>query len=172
MPVGANKVSSAQSLSFKVSPPPVGTVVTFNGTVSDIPDGWALADGQNSTVNLQGYFVEGTDSDSDVKTTEGEDTKEITTVPDHQHPDATWNDPGDGGSHKHEFGGYSSASSGDSFAGSKVINQAYPSGGTTFDVSASHDHNTANTTSSSGAGTATVENRPSYVNLHYIQRIE
>lgn len=172
MTIGATSKSRSRSLRFKVSPPPVSTVVTFNGTVSDIPDGWALADGQNGTVNLQGYFVEGTDTDSDVKTTEGEDTKEVTTLPNHTHPDATWNSE-DGPRHEHSSGENSSASSGDSFASDNTIKIAYPDGsGDTFDRSYSHSHSTDSTTSTAGSGSPTVENRPSYVEMHYIEKIE
>jgi len=173
MTVGAVAKSASQSLNFKSNAPPAGVVVAFNGTLSEIPEGWALADGQNGTVDLQGYFVEGTDTDDQVKTTEGEDTKQITTVPGHTHPDATWQDP-DSTDHQHDFGGISVKNSGDSSLGSNNnIKAAYPNGtGDTFSVSASHDHNTADTTSSSGSGNAVVENKPSYVELHFIQKIE
>ena len=39
---------------------PIDAIVMWNGTVSDIPDGWHLCDGSNGTFNITDSFVKGT----------------------------------------------------------------------------------------------------------------
>ena len=43
---------------------PVGIIVSWNGAISAIPDGWALCDGNNGTPDLRGLVLLGADSDS------------------------------------------------------------------------------------------------------------
>jgi microcystin-dependent protein len=52
--------SPARSAPSTVIPP--GVVVMWSGLLSNIPNGWALCDGTNSTPNLSGKFIMGPDS--------------------------------------------------------------------------------------------------------------
>lgn len=52
--------SPARSAPSTVIPP--GVVVMWSGAVTNIPNGWALCDGTNSTPNLSGKFIMGPDS--------------------------------------------------------------------------------------------------------------
>ena len=39
---------------------PIGSIIMFSGFLANISNGWALCDGSNDTVNLEGRFVLGT----------------------------------------------------------------------------------------------------------------
>lgn len=42
---------------------PVGTILPYVGSLSDIPNGWKLCDGTNGTPNLTGRFLQGWGND-------------------------------------------------------------------------------------------------------------
>ena len=50
---------------------PVGTVVMYSGLFADIPDNWALCDGNNGTPDLTDSFIMGTTTEADIGTTGG-----------------------------------------------------------------------------------------------------
>ena len=41
---------------------PIGTIIAYNGPLSAIPSGWHLCDGTDSTPDLRGRFLEGSDA--------------------------------------------------------------------------------------------------------------
>ena len=41
---------------------PIGTILAYTGSLAAIPEGWHLCDGTDSTPNLTGRFLEGSDS--------------------------------------------------------------------------------------------------------------
>lgn len=43
---------------------PVGVVLMWSGELDEIPDGWALCDGEDDTPDLTGRFVVGADEDA------------------------------------------------------------------------------------------------------------
>ena len=45
---------------------PVGTILSYNGSLSKIPNRWHLCDGTNGTPNLIGKFLEGTITDAGI----------------------------------------------------------------------------------------------------------
>lgn len=58
---------------------PKGTILMFNNSVSEIPEGWHICDGTNDTPNLSGYFIKGGETSGnieDYKVLSGEDTSE------------------------------------------------------------------------------------------------
>lgn len=76
---------------------PKGTIVIWSGTESDIPDGWALCDGQDGRPDLRGKFVLGAGSSHAAGTSGGAETVTLTVdqIPSHNHkvstPGATHN---------------------------------------------------------------------------------
>lgn len=66
---------------------PKGTIVIWSGTASNIPDGWALCDGQNGTPDLRDRFVLGGGGTHTVGSTGGEATHKLTVdeMPTHNH---------------------------------------------------------------------------------------
>lgn len=66
---------------------PVGTIVIWSGTASNIPSGWALCNGQNGTPDLRGRFVLGGGGTHTVGSTGGEETHTLTIaeMPEHSH---------------------------------------------------------------------------------------
>jgi hypothetical protein len=66
--LGTGAILSQKSSSTKGSPLPSGTILMWSGTITTIPDGWALCNGQNGTPNLTGRFIMGRANDSEVAT--------------------------------------------------------------------------------------------------------
>lgn len=66
---------------------PVGTIVIWSGTTSNIPSGWALCNGQNGTPDLRGRFVFGGGGTHAVRSTGGEENHTLTIgeMPSHSH---------------------------------------------------------------------------------------
>lgn len=66
---------------------PVGTIVIWSGTAEDIPDGWALCDGQDGRPDLRDKFVLGAGTAHAVGATGGEETHTLTVkeMPEHNH---------------------------------------------------------------------------------------
>lgn len=70
---------------------PSGTIVMYSGS-SDIPEGWAICDGNNGTPNLVGKFIKAVSSSEDIgeNTTDLNDNNELTikeeNLPEHHHP--------------------------------------------------------------------------------------
>jgi len=50
---------------------PIGSIIMFNGSFSDIPSNWALCDGSNGTPDLVGQFIIGTATEADLGDTGG-----------------------------------------------------------------------------------------------------
>lgn len=66
---------------------PVGTIVIWSGTAEDIPEGWALCDGQGGRPDLRDKFVLGAGTSHAVGSTGGSETVTLTTgqMPSHSH---------------------------------------------------------------------------------------
>lgn len=66
---------------------PSGGIIMWSGAIADIPEGWALCDGNNGTPNLLDRFVVGAGSQYNPDNTGGEDTHILTTseIPSHAH---------------------------------------------------------------------------------------
>lgn len=66
---------------------PKGTIVIWSGTAEDIPEGWALCDGQDGRPDLRDKFVLGAGSTYDVGATGGSSTVSLTAqqLPNHSH---------------------------------------------------------------------------------------
>jgi len=150
------------------NPIPSGTIVIWSGSISSIPDGWVLCDGNNGTPDLTGRFVVHADADSggtyNVGDTGGENAHTLTTaeLPAHDH--------GSAGAHTHIIrttdtsagGSYKIVRQSDGFALQQKERNTYDP----LDVMTSGG---AHTHSSVGSNTAH-ENRPPYYALAYIMK--
>ncbi|MFO7663451.1 MAG: hypothetical protein R6X18_12775 [Chloroflexota bacterium] len=82
---------------------PDGTIVMWSGDVEDIPEPWALCDGQNGTPDLRDKFIVGAGSTYAIRQEGGKETVELTVehLPGHTHPAST----AKAGDHTHSFTG-------------------------------------------------------------------
>ena len=123
-----------------------GMIILWSGAANNIPSGWVLCDGNNSTPDLRGRFVVGysnTDNDYDVGDTGGnkQQTLSINQIPSHTHSYSSANHPTSSGPEQNQSGG--------------------PEDRTTFNVS--------KTTGNTGGGQP-VDVRPPYYALCYIMK--
>ena len=56
---------------------PVGMIVMWSGNFTDIPDTWALCNGQNGTPNLSNRFILGTNQESEVRDVGGDNSSSM-----------------------------------------------------------------------------------------------
>lgn len=70
---------------------PSNGIIMWHGAIADIPTGWFLCDGSNSTPDLRNRFVVGAGSDYAVDATGGSDSVTLTTanLPAHTHSSGT-----------------------------------------------------------------------------------
>jgi microcystin-dependent protein len=98
------RIENLQSLKTKIESHqhtvPVGLISMWSG--ANVPDGWALCNGENGTPNLQNKFIMGASDQSPIGTTGG--VKEVTLtadqMPGHNHGASVEN----AGSHSHSMG--------------------------------------------------------------------
>ena len=96
---------------------PKGVIWLWSGSIDNIPEGWALCNGENNTPDLRGRFVLGVNPNSkknseftvnEMLSKGGEETVklEVKHLPRHSHPD-NFNETGAGGDGSHyDSGGY------------------------------------------------------------------
>lgn len=79
---------------------PSGTITIWSGSISNIPAGWVLCDGNNGTPNLQDKFVVGAGTAYAVGATGGADSVALATgeMPSHDHGDTN-----SAGGHSHPY---------------------------------------------------------------------
>ena len=161
---------------------PSGGIIMWSGTIANIPSGWVLCDGTNSTPNLKDRFIVGSTSDSgqthDIGDTGGANSLTLTEaqLPAHTHGAGTLatNETGD---HYHLDGTVMDSGGEDTY-------------GSTTDASASrvdqsqaetknehahtstegaHTHTISGSTGSTGSGSS-IDNRPAYYALAFIMK--
>jgi len=141
---------------------PKGTVAMWDGPLSEIPSGWMLCDGNNGTVDLLDEFVEGVVDDSLVGDSGGSNTVTLSTsqLPSHGHSGSTT----DGvGNHHHTISGY------DDFEPGSYGNGGGEGGAYSTTTNGSHTHNITSV-GSAGSG-ASIDNRPKYYEVAFIQKV-
>jgi microcystin-dependent protein len=111
---------------------PQGAIVMWSGAIDQIPEGWALCDGNNGTPNLRDRFIIGAGNAYAIKATGGNATINL------QHSHSTSN-------HNHDFSGTTGSSS-----TSKSRHEGDDDSFTLPGVE--HGHSYSGTTSASGAG--------------------
>ena len=137
---------------------PIGSIVMIDYATP--PNGWAICNGENGTVNLVNRFAYGTESNTDLLATGGSDA--------HTHPAKT---TGSAGEHNHTLSVTINQS-----AGSTPISEQVGTGVET--APAPHTHNALSLTLDTQAAhahtypqTNAANHLPPYVYLFYIQRI-
>lgn len=97
--LGAGVTLNARSSSSNGSSIPVGTILMWSGQINQIPEGWALCDGQNGTPDLRDRFVAGAGAGYTVGATGGANTITLSPneMPTHNHSGQV----GPAGGHSH-----------------------------------------------------------------------
>lgn len=146
-----------------LNPPPAGVVVPWFGSIQDIPEGYVLSDGNNGTQDMRSTIPKATTSESSVGNTEGSDSVTLSesNIPSHTHGDTSSLDDSD---HTHDIFYDLSAAAPDT-SGSYGVE---PDGQSYMDPAGSHSH--SDSESATGSGNA-LDNRPSYVGLHMIEKV-
>jgi hypothetical protein len=82
---------------------PTGTIVMWSGDVEEIPEPWALCDGQNGTPDLRDKFIVGAGGKYATREEGGQEQVELAVdhLPEHTHPTSM----GNAGKHTHSFAG-------------------------------------------------------------------
>lgn len=139
-----------------------GIVIMWAGTLSNIPSGWALCDGNNGTSDLTGRFVKGHPNDGTTPgNTGGADsiTLSVSQLPSHSHTGST----DTSGNHNHgvEWDSFSAAVGAD--------HPGHGTGGTSeSNTKGSHTHTVD--FGSTGSGSS-IENRPPFYEVAFIQKL-
>lgn len=145
---------------------PRGTIITWHKSISTIPEGWALCDGNNQTPDLVEKFVKSVPNGStDPGSVGGSKTVTlgISQIPTHSHSAGSTND---GGEHNHKWGegvGFDEYRSPSQLTNNGTVWQ-------TSSTNGAHSH-TAGSTASQGGG-ASIDNQPAYEETLFIKRID
>lgn len=134
-----------------------GTIVIYDGNISEIPSGWQLCDGTNGTPDLRGKFIMGSDEAGVVGgSNEHSHSIETASVP-HIHTISS-------GSHRHSSG-YSDGRTVYVFNGIASNHEDYDQSG------ASHTHGgTSNSMSHNHGNLGTAMAYPNHYKLMYIMK--
>lgn len=139
---------------------PVGSIVMFDGAASAIPDGWAICDGNNGTVDLRERFAFGANANGGLLSSGGSKT--------HTHVKPT---VGSAGAHTHSYNINTGNATGsgntawEQSAGSSNVawpGHKHPARSVTTTEQAAHAHEVSQPNEAS--------HMPPYVYLYYIQR--
>jgi len=134
-------------------------IIMWQGTISTIPTGWVICDGNNSTPNLYDKFIRGAGNADEVGATGGEDTHELSVaeLPSHDHGGSTSTD----GEHDHTGAYDGNAGNGDQVKSGDDVSE------NTCSVPDDGDH--SHTISAAGSGNSH-ENRPAFHELIFIMK--
>lgn len=163
---------------------PVGSILLWSGAVSNIPEHWALCNGQNGTPNLTNRFIVGAGGTYAVGATGGSDTVTLSVaqMPSHNHSGSvtlTGLTTSEAGSHNHNIrygdninpnvpGGYSAVSYDHTNKAQTIVNYATQNAGAhTHTINAS----SATATLTPNGNSQAHENRPPYYALCYIMKV-
>ena len=166
--IAGNLAVSAPSAISGYGTIPIGGIIMWSGTSGNIPDGWALCNGQGvnnlTTPDLRDRFIVGAGGAYTVSTMGGQETVNLTTnnLPPHSHhyTDAYYCEAG-GPTHPCPDGGTELVPDNKQISG---MSGAFDNDNTTFWVRGNDAENTGN-------GSA-VENRPPFYALCFIMRIK
>lgn len=83
----AIRAKTANRMNVPISGMPSSVIMIWNGSVTNIPDGWALCDGANGTPDLRERFVAGADSTPEVGSAVGSSSYTLSEsqMPGHTH---------------------------------------------------------------------------------------
>lgn len=153
---------TAKSFGVDIDPPP-GTIAIWANSISDIPEGWALCDGNTTGVpDMTDRFLRSVpDSATDPGTTGGQNSYSLSTgqLPSHNHGGGSVS----GGSHSHSIGYWKTNKSG--------TDGYYSLQGTEGDkVGPSGSHSHGLNLNNTGSGSS-IDNRPHSYTVAFIQKL-
>lgn len=144
-------------------PYPVGTIIAWIEPLSEIPDGWAICDGNNGTPNLLNEFPRSVpDGTTDPGGTGGTNTVTLSSsqMPEHSHSSSVDNQ----GNHNHGVEGQSTGLDDSS-------SYPAPEGSSTYsDVTTNGSHSHSISIDNTGSGSS-IDNRPEHVEVAFIQKL-
>jgi microcystin-dependent protein len=154
-------------------PVPKGVIVMWSGSLSNIPTGWAICDGNNGTPNLQNRFIVGAGIDYSVNDSGG--AKEVTLTdaqtPLKSHSHGVNLTTSSDGQHQHDIQ-FDDDKGGKNYQAQESADCCGKSGTYKTEPAGSHSHTvTGNTNSASNNSAAAHENRPPYYALAYIMKL-
>jgi microcystin-dependent protein len=142
----------------------------WSGQANNLPTGFVLCDGNNSTPDLRGKFVVGysnTDNDYDVGDTGGNKNITLTTsnLPSHTHGAGNYSAVS-AGAHTHT---YSSATQTNRVDNDETHQYLYSNTTQNTGSAGAHTHSVSGTSGATGGGSS-FDNRPPYYALCYIMK--
>ena len=142
---------------------PPGTIVMWSGSLSEIPDGWALCDGTNGTPDLTDRFILSVSASEDPGETGGSHTKtlSVSNLPSHTHSFTT----DSAGAHSHSL--YISGMAPEHPTGAKMEANGDDYGG---HIGSAGAHTHSGTTDATGSGSS-FDIRPKYYKLAFIMKL-
>lgn len=151
---------------------PSGVIAMWSGQSTNIPDGWALCNGQNGTPNLTDKFVIGAGAGYTTGATGGKEKHTLTTseMPSHNHSSGSLS-ASSSGSHTHSYSSSHGSTGRYGMTGGTATVVVSTSGSSDTTGSAgSHSHSISGNTSSTGSGAA-FEIMPPYYALCFIMKL-
>ena len=159
-----------------------GMILMWSGSITAVPDGWALCNGQNGTPNLMDKFVVGAGSSYTIGSTGGSATVSLTEAQLASHGHTGNITLSEGGAHSHSITVDGDNMTGSFNNGSSYSRMCFPDGGDvgTNDSGSrifistgsggAHSHTGTAAIQNAGSGEAH-ENRPPYYALAYIMKL-
>lgn len=153
---------------------PTGGIIMWSGTIANIPSGWYLCDGTNSTPDLTDRFIVGSTTDSgsthDIGDTGGANSTTLTTsqLPAHTHGAGTLATDS-AGAHSHNFTAYRQTGGSTSYQLTESVLEGPSARTKTTDSAGAHTHSISGSTGSVGSGSS-IDNRPAYYALAFIMK--
>ena len=152
---------------------PIRGIIMWSGQIAEIPDGWALCNGSQSTPDLRGRFVMGAGGSRGVGITGGAETIILTEaqLPAHNH--VVSGNTSSGGAHTHPFRGFHAdfRHGGSAGEGSTKNDDDGSFTDTEAVLSAGEHVHSINLTSKSTGGGQAIDKLPPFYVLAYIMRI-
>ena len=142
------------------------TIVLWTQGLADIPDGWALCDGNNGTPNLMDKFLRQPSTISNIGNSGGSHTIQLRSehLPEHSHSGET--DPG--GSHDHKFDTQGNEDLHGDDDGDSERNMRFRK--YTDETTSAGEHHHAAGTDPTGSANE-IDNRPRFIEVAFIMKM-